>query len=311
VAVEERQFESEFGFKSPGFTVDKLGNITATSINAAGAGGSGGAAAGDFTVTQVGGNFRLASESVIVGTGNNPTLSMQRGQEYSFTLTMSGSPISFNILDSTGLVKYSTGITHQTEDGTTTTGAAAQGNTTGKLVFAVPADAPDTLYYGNSTGSVKGTINVSNAIAVDATFADLTSTGTSSLQTLTATALTLNGNGTVTGDLTVQGKLTGDSLSINGLGVAEFNAGTNVVLRAGNKIDFIINDTLLGTVNPQGSSVPIVNTIIDNTTIGAGVPSTGSFTSGTIAEEPTTANGISNKKYVDNTSTALAIALGV
>ena len=77
------------------------------------------------------------------------------------------------------------------------------------------------------------------------------------------------------------------------------------------KIDFIINDTLLGTVNPQGSSVPIVNTIIDNTTIGAGVPSTGSFTSGTIAEEPTTANGISNKKYVDNTSTALAIALGV
>ena len=44
MAIEERQFESEFGFKSPGFTVDKLGNITATSINAAGAGGGGVAA---------------------------------------------------------------------------------------------------------------------------------------------------------------------------------------------------------------------------------------------------------------------------
>jgi hypothetical protein len=311
VAVEERQFESEFGFKSPGFTVDKLGNITATSINAAGAGGGGGGAAGDFEVSEVNGNFRLTSESVIVGSGNNPTLSFQRGQEYSFTLSMTGSPISFNILDSTGLVKYSTGLTHQTTEGVTTTEAAAQGNTTGKLVFAVPADAPDLLYYGNSTGSVRGTINVSNAVAVDATFADLTATGDTSVQALTATALTVNGNGTVTGDMTVQGKLIGDSLSVNGLGVAEFNAGTNIVLSAGNKIDFVIDDTVLGTVNSQGSSVPIVNTIIDNTTIGAGVPSTGSFTSGTIAEEPTTANGISNKKYVDNTSTALAIALGV
>ena len=142
MAVEERQFESEFGFKSPGFTVDKLGNITATSINAAGAGGGGGGAAGDFEVSEVNGNFRLTSESVIVGSGNNPTLSFQRGQEYSFTLSMTGSPISFNILDSTGLVKYSTGLTHQTTEGVTTTEAAAQGNTTGKLVFAVPADAP-------------------------------------------------------------------------------------------------------------------------------------------------------------------------
>ena len=56
MAVEERQFESEFGFKSPGFSVDKLGNITATSINAAGAGGTGGSAAGDYTVTATDAN---------------------------------------------------------------------------------------------------------------------------------------------------------------------------------------------------------------------------------------------------------------
>jgi|TARA_B100001094_G_scaffold300938_1_gene326815 hypothetical protein len=311
VAIEERQFESEFGFKSPGFTVDKLGNITATSINAAGAGGGGGSAAGDYTVTEVNGQFRLTSDSVIVGSGDNPTISVQRGQEYTFTLNLSGAPITFNILDATGLVRYNTGIQHQADNGTISDGAAAQGYTTGKLVFTIPSDAPDTLYYGNSTGSVKGTITVNNAVAVDATFANLTATGTTSLQTTTATELTINGNGTVTGDLAVQGKLTGDSLSVNGLGVAEFNAGTNIVLRAGNKIDFIINDVILGTLDSAGSNVAVVNTTLDNTTIGATTASTGAFTSGTVASQPTTANGISNKKYVDNTSTALAIALGV
>jgi hypothetical protein len=311
VAIEERQFESEFGFKSPGFTVDKLGNITATSINAAGAGGGGGSAAGDYTLTEVNGQFRLTSDSVIVGSGDNPTISVQRGQEYTFTLNLSGAPITFNILDATGLVRYNTGIQHQADNGTISDGAAAQGYTTGKLVFTIPSDAPDTLYYGNSTGSVKGTITVNNAVAVDATFANLTATGTTSLQTTTATELTINGNGTVTGDLAVQGKLTGDSLSVNGLGVAEFNAGTNIVLRAGNKIDFIINDVILGTLDSAGSNVAVVNTTLDNTTIGATTASTGAFTSGTVASQPTTANGISNKKYVDNTSTALAIALGV
>ena len=311
MAVEERQFESEFGFKSPGFTVDKLGNITATSINAAGAGGTGGSAAGDYTVTEVNGQFRLASDSVIVGSGDNPTITMTRGQEYTFTLSMSGAPITFNILDSTGLVRYSTGLQHQAENGTISDGAAAQGYTTGKLVFTVPSDAPDTLYYGNSTGTVRGTINVSDAVAVDATFADLTATGNTSLQALTATSFTLNGNGTVTGDMTVQGKLIGDSLSVNGLGVAEFNAGTNIVLRAGNKIDYIINDVILGTINSNGSNLAVINTTVDNTPIGSTTASTAAFTTGTVASQPTTANGISNKKYVDNTSTALAIALGV
>lgn len=310
MAVEERQFESEFGFKSPGFTVDRLGNITATSINAAGAGG-GGSASGDFTVSEVNGNFRVTSNTVIVGSGDNPTLAFVRGQEYSFTLDLSSAPISFNILDNTGIVRYNDGVQHQADDGTTTSGAAAQGKSAGKVVFTVPTDAPDTLYYGNSTGSVRGVINITNPVAIDATFANLTATGTTSLQSVTATALTLNGNGTVTGDLAVQGKLTGDSLSVNGLGVAEFNAGTNIVLRAGNKLDFIINDAIVGKIDSNGSDVAVVNTTINNTPIGATTASTGAFTSGTVANLPTTANGISNKKYVDNTSTALAIALGV
>ena len=77
MAVEQRQFESEFGFKSPGFSVDALGNITATSINAAGAGG-GGTATGDYAVTQNNGQFRLSSNTVIVGSGDNPTIAITR-----------------------------------------------------------------------------------------------------------------------------------------------------------------------------------------------------------------------------------------
>ena len=125
------------------------------------------------------------------------------------------------------------------------------------------------MYYGNSTGSVRGVINITDPVAIDATFANLTATGTTSLQAVTATALTLNGNGTVTGDLAVQGKLTGDSLSVNGLGVAEFNAGTNIVLRAGNKLDFVINDAIVGKIDSNGPDVAVINTTINNTPIGA------------------------------------------
>ena len=50
---------------------------------------------------------------------------------------------------------------------------------------------------------------------------------------------------------------------------------------------------------------------LNNTTIGATVPTTGAFTSATVTSAPTDANDVSNKNYVDSTSTVLAIALGV
>ena len=43
---------NEFDLRVPGFTVDALGNITATFANAAGAGSGGGTATGDYAVTQ-------------------------------------------------------------------------------------------------------------------------------------------------------------------------------------------------------------------------------------------------------------------
>ena len=57
--------------------------------------------------------------------------------------------------------------------------------------------------------------------------------------------------------------------------------------------------------------MPVKSTTINGTTIGATTPSTGAFTSGTVQEQPTSANGISNKVYTDSTATAFAIALGL
>jgi hypothetical protein len=307
MAVDNRQFESEFGFKSPGFSVDANGNITATSINAAGAGGGGGAS-GDYSVTTTGGNFRFTSNDFTVGAGDNPEITLTRGTSYSFTLSITTG--TWNIL-TTGNVLYSTGIEHTADDGSITNGADAQGKTSGKFVFQVPGDAPDTLRYGDADGNPFGVINVTDPAALDATFANLTATGTTTLQNLTASELTVSGNGTVSGDFKVEGKLTGDSLIIDGRGVAEINSQTNIVLDAGNKIDIIVNNGLIGVIEEDGTTLPVKDTSINNTTIGITTPSSAVFTTGSVNTQPTTANGISNKIYTDNTATALAIALGV
>jgi len=307
MAVNQRQFESEFGFKSPGFSVDALGNITATSINAAGAGG-GGTQTGDYSVTTVGGNFRLSSNTVIVDGGDNPSITLRRGTAYSFTLDLSAN--SWNIFDGSNVL-FNTGIQHQADDNTITTGGAAQAQTSGTFTFEVPGSAPDLLYYGDSDYDPKGTINVEDPVAVNITASELTVTGASSMQAVTATALTLNGNGTVTGTFDVEGTLTANSLNIDGLGVAEINAGTNISLSAGNAIDFKVDGVSKGTIGIDGSTVRVIDTTIDGTVIGGTEPSTATFNEASVLTQPTTKNDISNKVYTDNTATALAVALGI
>ena len=308
MAVNQRQFESEFGFKSPGFSVDALGNITATSINAAGAGGGSGAQSGDYSVTTTGGNFRLSSTSVIVDAGDNPTITLRRGTSYSFTLDISAG--SWNIFDSSNVL-FNTGIQHQTDDGTISNGSGAQAKTSGTFTFAVPVTAPDTLYYGDADYDPKGTITVQDPVAVNVTASELNVTGESTLTSLTATSMTLNGDGTVTGAFEVDGTLTANSLNIDGLGVAEINAGTNISLSAGNTIDLKIDGVTKGTIGINGSTLRVIDTTIDGTIIGSTEPSTATFSGATVLAQPTTKNDISNKVYTDNTATALAVALGI
>ena len=53
------------------------------------------------------------------------------------------------------------------------------------------------------------------------------------------------------------------------------------------------------SIDPNQSGLNITNSTINSTTIGATTPSTGAFTSGTVAAAPTGATDIANKQYVD------------
>ena len=75
-----------------------------------------------------------------------------------------------------------------------------------------------------------------------------------------------------------------------------------------------IDNIDIGQTTPQKGSFSLLETTqgtLNNTTIGATVPATAAFTSATVTTAPTDANDVSNKNYVDSTSTVLAIALGV
>jgi hypothetical protein len=53
------------------------------------------------------------------------------------------------------------------------------------------------------------------------------------------------------------------------------------------------------SIDPNQSGLNITNSTINSTTIGATTPSTGAFTSGTVAAAPTGATDLVNKQYVD------------
>jgi hypothetical protein len=101
-------------------------------------------------------NFRVGNSQTsayLIDYLPNPTLTLVRGNTYTFTLVLNG-PFPFYIKTQPTL-----GTTNLYNDG-----VAGNGNTTGKIVFTVPQDAPDTLYYVNPTQpNMQGVMNVIDA----------------------------------------------------------------------------------------------------------------------------------------------------
>ena len=92
-----------------------------------------------------------ASAYVFDGTMSNPTLTLCRGTMYTFSINASGHPFYIKTAQVTG-----TGSTWDT--GVTNNGAEV-----GSIVFVVPANAPDTLFYQCSIHSVMtGTLHIVN-----------------------------------------------------------------------------------------------------------------------------------------------------
>ena len=283
--------KSKFGFTSSGFIVDELGNISAKSIILVDAAAPDPELPADYTFTEVSNNFRNS-----LGV-DNPQIIVYRGKTVAIDITLSS--ITFNIVTADKTTFFSTGLTHDSG----TSGDAAQGKSSGRIAWAVPITAPNTLYYADASGTIFGTINVSNPPSA---FSAVQVTGTDASTSSSTGALTVAGGLGVAGDLYV-----GGTLNIDGLGITSISSPTDLQLEAANNIILKIDGTTLGVVTATGSSVPVVSTSINNTVIGATVPSTAVFTSATIAALPTNNAEVTNKQYVDSTALSLSIAFGL
>ena len=334
-------FEAQHGYKSPGFTVDELGNVTVRTLS--------------YTVqeeVEISGDFIMRQTGVgvwsaftidgyfVEGTTTlqeNPGIALTRDQTYTFTLllTQGGGDISFNLYydnpsDPEGAkLSYDDGMAWANDAGTVeTTEGDAQGQSTGKVTFSVPANAPATLYYADGDQTPIGTITVSDpTISGIGSFSTILTTGDMTAQGQDATiTLAPTGTGTV-----VINPLGGGTLSNMDVNANALTSSGNVTLGGADSI-IAIKPTGTGTVDihPEGTG-NIDNVIIgqttaqngaflditsasgtlNNTVIGNVTPATASFTTATASQNPTGATEVTNKKYVDMTASALAIALGV
>ena len=203
MAITYNPFESDYGFKSPGFSVDINGNVTLRSVTYT-LEQEEAAVDNQYVVRQLGAvpsaEFTM-DEQYVTGTQilqNNPTLTLTRGTTYSFKL-MTLPQLTFSLFfrtDDNPVVNlqgigncayYNDGVSHTTSGtpAVTTTGEQAQTKTNDVTTLNLSPTAPTNIYYGNADGSVFGTINT----------VDPTITGVGSFSSLL-----------VTGDVTMQGQ---------------------------------------------------------------------------------------------------------
>ncbi len=91
------------------------------------------------------------SGAYVIDGSNNPTLNLLRGFTYTFNINASGHPFYIKTAQTTGTGnQYTTGVT-------------GNGTQSGTLTFAVPYNAPSTLYYiCQYHSAMKGTISISD-----------------------------------------------------------------------------------------------------------------------------------------------------
>ena len=91
-------------------------------------------------------------------TGNNPEITALSGTTIAFKLLASSHP--FKIQTGAG-IDYNTGLVHVSTTGTVSTGASAQGKTSGTLYWRIPVDTVGTYKYQCTIhGGMNGTITV-------------------------------------------------------------------------------------------------------------------------------------------------------
>ncbi len=278
---------SDYGFKSPNFTVDANGNISATTLTLSVNDGEAGVAA-DFDFIESAGNFRFDGQVT-----NQPPITVYRNQTSTFDLSFT--TLTFNIFSAVGpAVNYNNGLRHSDS----TVGGSAQNKSSGRLTWTVPLSAPNTLYYGNSSGTVYGIITVLDQAR---NFSTVSITDTTASTSITTGALKVSGGLGVVGATNIGGTMS----------VANMISATGGI--TGDLKGSVFSDDSTMLIDSVAGKIvgPINNSTIDNTTIGATTPATASFTTATLSGAVSGLTAVPNKKYVDETSTAFAIAFGI
>lgn len=345
MAVTYNPFESQHGFKSPGFSVDDAGNVIVRSLsyieeeqvtiegrlyfNELGV--------GEQSVFTQDGVTAQGSETLLP----NPSLALTRGETYSINLN-SFSFLTWNIWveDETGnsttlinnipVVLYNEGISYKTSDADTETleGESAQGKTAGVFFFEVPPLAPNQLWYGTGDASVFGSITTSDpTITGVGSFSSLNVIGDATLRGQDAEIVLAptGAYGTVT--INPAGAGTLSNMYVNALTLSVTDTTTitpdnrNVIISPTGTGTLTLDSGQPGSVDnlkigqstPQDGSFLALNAEngLNSTVIGNTVPDAATFTQATGKNAPVTSQHLTNKQYVDNTATALAIALGV
>ena len=98
------------------------------------------------------------------GTADNPTIYAINRTTIAFNLNVTGHP--FQIQTGAG-VNYNTGLVHVTTAGVVTTGASAQGKTSGTLYWKIPDSISGGYRYQCSAhGAMVGSITIKDFVAI-------------------------------------------------------------------------------------------------------------------------------------------------
>ena len=209
----------------------------------------------------------------------------------------------------------------------TVTGEDALAKSKGLLSFVVPIDAPDKLFYGDADRVPSAAINITNPTVTGiGSFSSILNTG-NLISSGADAIITISPTGTGTVNINPAGGGTINNVNINATnlttsGEVSITPNSDVTISPQLSGTLTVNPSATGSLNnvSVGQSVPkagafttLISTsgTLNSTTIGTTTPANAGFLSATGESTPTTGKHLTNKTYVDATSMAYSIALGV